>query len=89
MPLDSVEAKFLSLQRERFKELISQKERLHRFILELQQSVQRLYGTPAWEYFRQTGAWGRLQEYASAEDQYKFQKEWNEIVRLTLLRGSS
>lgn len=87
--MDAVEARFLALQRQRFSELMSDKAQLHKFILELQQSVQRLYGTPAFEFFRQTGAWERLQEYASAEDQKKFMDEWNDIVRLILSRGSS
>jgi len=80
---DSIDARFLSLQRDRFRELMKNKEELHRFILELQQSVYLLHGSAAWEFFRQSGAWDRLKEYASAEDQFKFNKEWNELVRLT------
>ena len=81
---DSVEARFLSLQRSRFSELVREKDKLKSFILELQQSVTRLYHSPSWEFFRQTGAWDRLQEYASAEDQFKFYQEWRELERVTL-----
>jgi len=84
--MDDIEAKYLALQRSRFSELMKSKEELERFILELQSSVQRLYGTPAWEFFRQSGAWERLKEYAAAEDQFKFHEEWNRIVLLVYNR---
>lgn len=81
--VEGVEAKYLALQRDRFSKLVRSKEELEKFIMELQQSVLRQFGAPAWEYFRQTGAWDRLQEYASAEDQYRFHQEWVRICELT------
>lgn len=79
--LDAVEAEFLIIQRQRFRDLLRDAEQTRSVILKLMSVQNRVYGSYFWETFRETGAWETIQAISFAEDQFKFAAHWKKIQK--------